>query len=184
MTQPRQPSGTPAGGEFTAKTHSEADVGVALISDEYRNDIAAVQADPIAIAMAAEIPDGIDVDYLAALREYQRRGGTHGTTHMGAVASALRNLRTAAATDNTRRPTSTEIAALVSELADGLIYDWDKNSGETDVHDEDGIVITFENEIDEDGWGGVRFHVAVDGNHIAHGNVDTDPDSVTVEFDD
>jgi hypothetical protein len=184
MTQPRQPSGTPAGGEFATKPHSEADLGVALISDEYRNDIAAVQADPIAVKMAAEIPDGIEPDFLGALREYQRRGGTHGNTHMGAVASALRNLRTAAATDNTRRPTSTEIAALVSELADGLIYDWDKNSGETDVHDEDGIVITFENEIDEDGWGGVRFHVAVDGNHIAHGNVDTDPDSVTVEFDD
>lgn len=93
MAQQRQPSGTPAGGEYAARTHGEADLPTALISDEYRNDIAAVQADPIAIAMAAEIPDGTDPDYLGALREYQRRGGTHGTTHMGAVAAALRNLR-------------------------------------------------------------------------------------------
>lgn len=65
----------------------------ALISTDYRNDIAAVQADPIAIAMAAEIPEGVEPDFLAALREYQRRGGVHGTTHMGAVAAAIRNLR-------------------------------------------------------------------------------------------
>lgn len=99
MTQPRQPSGTPAGGELATKPHSEADLGVALISDKYRNDIAAVQADPIAIEMAAEIPDGTEPDFLLALREYQRRGGTHGNTHMGAVAAAIRNLRADTADD-------------------------------------------------------------------------------------
>ena len=68
-----------------------------IISNEYRADIAAVQSDPIAIAMAAEIPEGVYLTSIpaitGALREYERRGGVHGTTHMGAVAIAIGNLR-------------------------------------------------------------------------------------------
>lgn len=67
-----------------------------LISDEYRSDIAAVAADPIAIAMAAEAPAGQPLPssaFLPALREYQARGGVHGTTHMGAVLAGLRLIR-------------------------------------------------------------------------------------------
>ena len=96
MTQPRQPSGTPAGGELATKPHSEADLGVALISDKYRNDIAAVQADPIAIEMAAEIPDGTEPDFLLALREYQRLVRL---ARLGTVAAAIRNLRADTADD-------------------------------------------------------------------------------------
>lgn len=65
----------------------------AIISAEYRKDIEAVEADPIAQEMAKEIPADIEPDFLLCLQEYRRRGGIHGTTHMGAVAQAIRNLR-------------------------------------------------------------------------------------------
>lgn len=73
-----------------------SNAGAVLISAEYQADIAAVAADPIAIAMAAEIPAGQTLDssaYLNALRVYQYRGGKHGTTHMGAVLAGLRQIR-------------------------------------------------------------------------------------------
>jgi hypothetical protein len=96
------------GGEagYPQPTASRREAGGVLISAEYRDDIAAVQADPIAIAMAAEIPAGMDLNsipqMMAATREYQRRGGVHGDTHIGAVATAIENIRAGSSTASRR----------------------------------------------------------------------------------
>jgi len=69
----------------------------AMISQEYRDNIEALAADPIVQAMEKAVPKDIDLEAWNFIRgadeEYQRRGGKTERTHVGVVAHAIAKLR-------------------------------------------------------------------------------------------
>lgn len=82
--------------EAAARQHASesADAGIVSIrSADYDETEAALAADPIIQAMAAEIPEHFDTQgwsfTTAALHEYKARGGTIGS-HIGGPAAAIR----------------------------------------------------------------------------------------------
>jgi hypothetical protein len=79
----------------TQATPNEPKQPDSLLALDYHDEADALLHDPVIVAMAAEVPDGTDVDAwsftTAALREYQKRGGT-ASTHIGGPAAAIKAL--------------------------------------------------------------------------------------------
>lgn len=69
---------------------------MAIEATHYEETRKALMVDPIIVAMAAEIPDDVDLTQSAlmnaALREYNARGGTV-ATHIGGPIEAIRRLK-------------------------------------------------------------------------------------------